>query len=142
MIKTSRGKTRRTIEEINITPFTDVCLVLLIIFMVTMPKITLERSMKLNLPQAANQNTRLPAPVTVSITHDHQIWMNDQHIASFYELANQLGAINKKDGSRRLELRGDEGIPYQFIVTAIDVAGKAGFDQVSMTVNKVTQNIP
>lgn len=142
MIRTKRAHALKTIQEINITPFTDVCLVLLIIFMVTMPKITLERSMKLNLPKAANQKELIQTPVTVSITHDRKILLNDEFVASFGDLQTKLAAIHLKDGSRRMELRGDEAIPYQFVVTAIDVAGKEGFDQVSMTINQATPKLP
>ncbi len=131
MIRTKRAQAQKTIEEINITPFTDVCLVLLIIFMVTMPKITLERSMKLNLPKAANQQELVPKAVTVQITRDRKLYV-DGDIVAWTDLEAKLAAMHQKDGTRRLVVRGDEAIPYQYVVTTIDTARKVGVDQVNL----------
>jgi len=132
MIRTNRAGKPKMIEEINITPFTDVCLVLLIIFMVTMPKIILERSMKLNLPKTSNQKELVPKEVTVLITHDKTIWLNDKRVASFVDLGEKLAAIHQTDGTRKLVVRGDEDIPYKLVVKTIDVARGVGVDQVHL----------
>jgi biopolymer transport protein ExbD len=131
MIRTRRSKQSSQISGINITPFTDVCLVLLIIFLVTAHAFTRESSLRLNLPRAASAQTPLPTSVTVKITREHQVYLDDTRI-SLDTLGQSLKQARGRHGVDLLVVKADEGIPYRLVITAIDVARKVGFDQIAL----------
>ncbi len=131
MIKTRRSKNSGTITGINITPFTDVCLVLLIVFIVTAHALGKESSLRLNLPRAATARTPLPTSVTVKITREQQVYLDNTKI-TMGTLGQSLKEARGRNGVDLLVVKADEGIPYRLVVTAIDVARKVGFDQIAL----------
>ena len=131
MIKTRRSKNSGTITGINITPFTDVCLVLLIVFIVTAHALGKESSLRLNLPRAATARTPLPTSVTVKITREQQVYLDSTKI-TMGTLGQSLKEARGRNGVDLLVVKADEGIPYRLVVTAIDVARKVGFDQIAL----------
>ena len=135
MIRTRRSPYKRMITDINITPFTDVCLVLLIIFMVTATALTKETNMRLNLPKAVTADSPLPASVTVKINHDQQMYLNYDQFSSqvtFAELETRLRELRTEHGARLLVVKADEGVPYRLVISAIDTARKVGLDQIAL----------
>jgi len=135
MIRTKRSPYKRMITDINITPFTDVCLVLLIIFMVTATTLTKESTLRLNLPKAVTAETPLPISVTVKITHDQQMYLNyDQYsnLVTFATLESKLRELYTAHGAQVLVVKADEGVPYKLVIHTIDTARKVGLTQIAL----------
>jgi biopolymer transport protein ExbD len=137
MIRAKRTRQVKFISEINITPFTDVCLVLLIIFMVTAPAMIKESNFHLNLPKAVNSDTVvLPSNVTVRITHEGAMYVNDTPV-THATLADAIAKVHAEKGARLLIVKADEAIPYREVINVIDVARSVGVDKIGLYTRKV-----
>ncbi|HOS42603.1 MAG TPA: biopolymer transporter ExbD [Armatimonadota bacterium] len=123
------------ISEINITPFTDVCLVLLIIFMVTAPEMVRESQFHLNLPKAATAEAAMPASVTVRITPEQQVFVNNT-ASSFATLREDIRTVHEETDARVLVVKADETIPYRLVIETIDTARSVGVDQIGLATRK------
>lgn len=132
MIRSKRTKNIKMITDINITPFTDVCLVLLIIFMVTASALTKETSLRVNLPKSTTSIDAVPTSVTVRITPDLHLFLNNNPVPTFSKLQSLIAANHAKFGTRLLVVRADEGVPYKLVIQTIDVARKVGVDQIAL----------
>lgn len=120
--RTRRG--RRGNGDINVTPFVDVVLVLLIIFMVTAPLML--QGMDVNLPKTTTQPIRMPnAPLVLTVTKDGQYSLARKIIAA-EDLQKKLEAVFEARGSKEVFLRADEAAPYGVVVTAMSAARRAG----------------
>jgi TolR protein len=120
----------KPVAEINVTPFVDVMLVLLIIFMVTAPLAM--SGVKLELPRnAAAAITRPKEPIVVSINSDGKLFIRDTEVTQG-SLISQLGELHKSDPETVVYVRGDKGLPYGFIMEVMGEIGKAGFARVSL----------
>jgi len=97
-----------SLSEINVTPFVDVMLVLLVIFMVTAPMI--QSGISVNLPQAETESTPAEEGLTLTITKDKYI-----HIESSKQ-------------KKIVFIRADESLPYGFIMRILDISKKAGVE--------------
>lgn len=118
------GRTRRGNGEINVTPFVDVVLVLLIIFMVTAPLML--QGMDVNLPETTTQPIQMTnAPLVLTVTKDGQFSIAKQVIAG-EELEAKLEALFEARGEKELFLRADEAAPYGVVVQAMAAARRAG----------------
>lgn len=125
----SRGR-RRTFNEINVTPFVDVMLVLLIIFMVTAPMLT--AGVEVNLPETVasplkGNNERL----ALSVTRDGTIYLQESKI----ELKNiqaKLVAISGENREAQIVVRGDQGIDYGLVMQVAGEVSAAGFTQIAL----------
>ena len=119
----SKGR-RRGNAEINVTPFVDVMLVLLVIFMVTAPLML--QGMDVNLPQTTTQPIRMPnAPLVLTVTKDGKYSLARQVIPAS-ELQAKLEAVFEARGSKEVFLRADEAAPYGVVVQAMAAARRAG----------------
>lgn len=106
------------------TPFVDVVLVLLIIFMVTAPLML--QGMDVNLPKTTTQPIRMPnAPLVLTVTKDGKYSLA-RKIVPANELQQKLEAVFEARGSKEVFLRADEAAPYGIVVTAMSAARKAG----------------
>jgi biopolymer transport protein TolR len=120
----SRNQSRRGNAEINVTPFVDVMLVLLVIFMVTAPLML--QGMDVNLPETSTQPLRMPnAPLVLTVTKDGQYSLARQVIPEA-ELQAKLEAVFASRGSKDVFLRADEAAPYGLVVKAMAAARRAG----------------
>jgi biopolymer transport protein TolR len=120
----SRAKTRRGHGDINVTPFVDVMLVLLIIFMVTAPLML--QGMDVNLPETTTQPIRMPtAPLVLTVTKDGQYSLA-RKVVPGEELQAKLEAVFDARGSKEVFLRADEDAPYGVVVKAMAAARRAG----------------
>lgn len=122
------------VAEINITPLTDVFLVLLIIFMVTSSVIA-NTGKKVDLPEAVEQSNTPPKAVTVTITKEGTVQVNDQ----FVELDDLFGhlqtALSKTD-DKMVILRGDRTVILEKAVFVIDQAQMAGAEGFALATRK------
>ncbi|MGO9264694.1 MAG: ExbD/TolR family protein [Candidatus Binataceae bacterium] len=120
--------------SINITPLTDIFLVLLIIFMVA-TAVTIESAAHVDLPQlqAANQ-TQQPRGVTVTYTADHQIFVNQQSVKET-ELGAAVSAALAKTPEKTVVFNGDPSVILGDAVRIVDIAKTAGADSIALAVS-------
>lgn len=125
-----RGRRRNApMSEINVTPFVDVMLVLLIIFMVAAPLLT--AGVPLNLPQTAANAvpTEQEEPLVISVPADGQVLVMDLPVADT-EVVARLRAILSERQSARVFLRADGAIPYARVVQIMGALNSAGITDI------------
>lgn len=121
---------KRFLADINVTPFVDVMLVLLVIFMVTAPM--MQEGIDVNLPQA--QGKTLPSKekrITISITRENEIYLNERKV-EFSLLEDTLKKIYQNRSDREIFLRADQTVPYGFVVKTMGAIKSAGIEQLGM----------
>ena len=128
--KWRRGRQRRQMGEINVTPFVDVMLVLLIVFMVTAPMLTM--GVSVDLPRA--DSSPMPGqdePLSVSIDASGTIFLQETAI-ELDQLAPRLLAITEQNAEARIFVRGDRAIDYGRVMAVIGNLNRAGFTKVAL----------
>jgi biopolymer transport protein TolR len=130
----ARGVTRRRrrplMGEINVTPFVDVMLVLLIVFMVTAPLLTV--GVTVDLPETTA--APLPGqdePLSVSVGRDGAVYLQDSAIA-LEDLGPRLRAITERKPDARIFVRGDKVIDYGRVMEVVGTIHAAGFAKVAL----------
>jgi len=128
-----RGR-RRPMAEINVTPLVDVMLVLLIIFMVAAPLMTVGVPVDLPKTNAAALNQE-QEPVTVTVNPEGRIFLQETEVQA-EGLVPQLRAIMEAQApgapERRIFVRGDRAIPYGRIMEVMGIVSSAGFSRVAL----------
>jgi len=120
-------RSRRVLSEINVTPFVDVMLVLLVIFMVTAP--LLQQGIDVNLPKAKGKDLPPEERITLLIKKDGSIYMNDNPV-SITNMRQKLEAISKLNPD--VYLKADRGVPYGFVVEVIGEIKDAGIEKLGI----------
>ena len=138
----SRGRGRRTINEINMVPFIDVMLVLLIIFMVTAPLIT---PSVINLPSVDKANKQPDKPIEIVIKSDDEVQFKkdpSQGTGGTSIPMTQIGKAAKDaqggDDQRPVVISADKSVKYETVVKAMDVLQRAGVQRVGLSVKQGT----
>jgi biopolymer transport protein TolR len=136
MATSSGGRRRRrraVMSEINVTPFVDVMLVLLIVFMVSAPLLTV--GVPLELPQSqAKALQQDNEPLTVSVTVDGQIFLQDKQIM-LDDLVPKLKAIidaRNSDNNELIYVRGDKKVDYGAMMRVMGRISAAGYHRVAL----------
>ena len=131
--KRRRAKRHQPINEINVTPFVDVMLVLLIIFMVAAPLLTVGVEVDLPETNAGPVNVETQ-PITLSISRDGRIFIQETEIA-LSELTPRLAAIaeTRERFETRIFIRGDSASPYEVIAKVLGQISAAGYKKFTMT---------
>jgi biopolymer transport protein TolR len=125
------GRTHRPMADINVTPFVDVMLVLLIIFMVTAPM--MEQGLEVDLPNTNTENIRVKdAPLVITVKRDGTIHLAESEPFALGELEAKLDAILDGDASREVFLRADERVPYGTVAKVMARARAAGVEKLGM----------
>ena len=126
----SNSRSRSLISDINVTPFVDVMLVLLIVFMVTAPMLTV--GVPVNLPNSdADSLPDDKEPLTLSINSKGEIFIQDAKIG-FGELVPKLLAISKNRTDTRIYVRGDKNINYGRVMEIMGKLSGSGFSKVAL----------
>ena len=124
-----RQRSSKLIAEINIAPFTDVILVLLIVFMVTTPLIY-RSSIKIALPQVSNNQQPLEnKDINVSVTSAGEVYLNKERYNLKLDLdvfKFKLKQLMKTYSDPAIIIDGDRNVKYDYVVQVIDAASKAG----------------
>jgi TolR protein len=125
------------LAEINVTPMVDVMLVLLVIFMVAAPLLTV--GVPINLPKtSAAEVTQPQKPVVVSINGKGDAFIGDEPVAAA-DLKPRLDALAAEDPTRIVYVRGDREIPYARVMDLLGLVNKAGFSKVSLLAEAATK---
>ena len=135
----TRGRGRRTISEINMVPFIDVMLVLLIIFMVTAPLIT---PSMIALPKVGKASVQPQSPIQIMIGKDEAIQIKIKTVSKSSTLANLATDIVTIEPKVKLAatdsvpvvISADKSIKYETVVKVMDTLQKAGVSRVGLSV--------
>ena len=132
-----RSRRRRPISEINVTPFVDVMLVLLIVFMVTAPLLTV--GVPIDLPQTrAKSLGEDREPLAVSIDNKGQIFLQNTPVAQ-EELVPKLMAISNNGYNQRIFVRGDKTVGYGKVMEVMGLLNAAGFTRIGLVTETARQ---
>ena len=118
-------------SEINVTPFVDIMLVLLIIFMVAAPLLSVGIEVDLPNTQAKPLETEKERPLTLTLDGDGNLFINEVKIEKG-ELRFKLLAIKKERESDEIYLRASKNIEYQKVATILALVSNIGYSQVSL----------
>ena len=126
-----RGRRRRApMSQINVTPFVDVMLVLLVIFMITAPLLTV--GVEVDLPEADTPPLAGDdEPLSITITRDGTTYLQETEIA-LEALIPKLRAITERRSDVRIFIRGDRDIAYGRVMEVMGVLNAAGFNNVAL----------
>ena len=117
-------------SDINVTPFVDVMLVLLIIFMVTAPLMTVGIPVDLPKTEASSINEKTE-PLTISVDSTGSIYLQKTRL-ELDQLVPRLQAITGENPDTRIFVRGDQKISYGLIVQVMGAVSSAGFNKVAL----------
>jgi TolR protein len=127
----------KPLAEINVTPMVDVMLVLLVIFMVTAPLLTV--GVPLNLPKSsAAQLSQPKQPIVLSIDKEGSTFIDNDQVAPG-DLKDRLAKLATDDPSRIVYVRGDRTISYAQLMDALGLVNSAGFTKVSLVAEGTPQ---
>jgi biopolymer transport protein TolR len=125
-------------SEINVTPFVDVMLVLLIVFMVTAP--LLSAGVPIDLPEApASPLAVEKEPISVTIDLDGRIFVQEEEV-SIGDLVPRLTEIATNGFEERIYVRGDKGASYGSIMQVMGTINGAGFERIGLVALKESEN--
>lgn len=130
-----RSRRGRPMSEINVTPFVDVMLVLLIVFMVTAPLLTV--GVPVDLPQTrAKQLGEDREPLAVTIDNGGKIFLQNTPIAAD-DLVPKLMAISNNGYNQRIFVRGDKAVDYGKVMQVMGLLNSAGFTRIGLVTDTV-----
>ena len=125
---------KEPMSEINVTPFVDVMLVLLIVFMVTAPLLTV--GIPVDLPKVkANALTDQKDPLEITVKLDGSVYLGES-LVKVENLISRLNAITDKNTQARIYVRGDRVVAYGRVMEIMSLINTAGYVKVAL----VTQN--
>lgn len=144
-IQSNRGGRQRPIAEINVVPYIDVMLVLLVIFMITAP--ILSQGITVDLPKVASEQvpTADREPIIISVNQQGQLFLNVSDNPQLPMEANQLqilvaaelGLAQQNHQKVNVLVKGDAGVPYGQVVAAMGLLKQAGAEQVGLMTDNV-----
>ena len=133
----SRKLKHKPLNEINVTPFVDVMLVLLIIFMVTAPLLTV--GVQVDLPESNADTLQSDnEPLEVTINSDGNIFIQETEI-TLRELVPKLVAITDNRLDTKIYVRGDEVIDYGRVMKVLGELSGSGFSKVALITKPITE---
>ena len=129
----AKQRKQKLVSEINITPFTDVILVLLVIFMITTPLIS-ELSLKVKLPQSKSgeplENIK-QSQISVVLTSEGPIYL-DGKLVTRKELSDKIGKLHRINPRLSVVLRSDRSVQFKNIVNVLDILNELGIENLNI----------
>ena len=129
LIRSTRKKDK-SISQINVTPFVDVMLVLLIVFMITAPLLTVGVSVDLPKTKVGQLNSK-GDPIIVSIKENGEVYIQER-VIELSQLLPRLKAISSGNKNLRIYVRGDKSVPYGIVLDTIARIKNSGFKKVAL----------
>ncbi len=130
------GKTQTSLSDINVTPFVDVMLVLLVIFMLTAP--ILQSGIELDVPRTRTVREISQERLVVSIDRGQRLFLGNEPVN-----IHMLGALLKEKGATKqgqsVFLRADQNVPFGTVALVVDELRQSGIEQISMVTEPLTQ---
>lgn len=124
------GGEYKPLAEINVTPFVDVMLVLLIVFMVAAPLMV--QGVPVDLPKtSATKMAKVQKPMVVTLSADGNLYIRDEQVAR-NNLVNRLIAMRSNEGDSVVYVRADRSIPYGEVMEILGRVGQTGYQRVSL----------
>src|SRR5258708_6291737 len=123
---------QKLVAEINMVPFTDVVLVLLVIFMVTTPFL-FQGAFQVKLPKVAAPSPNLPETITLTITQDDKIYINDKEVG-LENLTAQLADIIQKKPAILVMVNADKNVSHGTVAGVMSKAYQAGVTKLGIAV--------
>jgi biopolymer transport protein TolR len=123
------GRTESSLSDINITPFVDVVLVLLIIFMVTAP--VLQSGIEVNVPKTRTVKQISDERLVISITKGQEVYLNNDHV-KLDELGNLLHQKIRDPRGQSLYVRADKDVAFGAFATVMSTVQAAGITNISV----------
>lgn len=134
MMNSGGGRNRRRtwgpVSDINVTPFVDVMLVLLVVFMVTAPLMTVAVPIDLPKTQARSMNQD-KEPLVVSVDESGKVYLQEKAMG-LDDIVPKLKAITGTNADARIFVRGDKGVTYGRIMEVMGAISSAGFNKVAL----------
>lgn len=132
-----RGRTQSSLSEINVTPFVDVVLVLLVMFMVTAP--VLQSGIEVQVPRTQTVKQISEERLVITINREQQVFLNNDPVN-----INQIGAkihdkIRDPEG-QSIYVRADENVPFGAFATVMDAVKSSGISNVSIVTQPLEGN--
>lgn len=128
------GSDDQPIAEINIVPFVDIILVVLIIFMVTTPFI-MKPSLNVQLPEAGSGEETAPSKFSISISKDGQYALNGKPM-SVEEIKSEAKSQSETNPNIQAIISADKNVPHGNVVSAIDAVKSGGIKRFAITIER------
>lgn len=144
-----RSRTRRSVSDINVVPYIDVMLVLLVIFMITAPLLT--QGVHINMPEADAKpiKTIEQTPIIVSVDKDGNYYLNinsnpDAPLegeALATRVAAELAIAKEKGVTKYVLVKGDQDVNYGVVISAMTLLQRAGVDEIGLLTKPVQKTM-
>ena len=129
-VKNRKKQIHKPMSEINVTPFVDVMLVLLIVFMVTAPLLTV--GVPVDLPKVkANALTDQKDPLEITINIDGKVYLGEREVDKM-NLVSTLKSVTEQNYDTRIYVRGDRVIAYGRVMEIMSMVNSAGYTKVAL----------
>lgn len=134
-----RSRAYRPMSDINVTPFVDVMLVLLVVFMVTAPLLTSGVQVDLPKSDAKPINDEDRKPLEITIDKDGALFIGEEKVKQD-RLVNMLSAMTNSDADRRIFIRADQSLDYGRVMNVLGLLNGAGFRKVALLSESSTKS--
>jgi biopolymer transport protein TolR len=130
--------TYRVVSEINVTPLVDVMLVLLIVFMISAPLLTV--GVQVDLPKTKATSLKAKAdPLILTLTEKRELYIQESPVR-LDRLVSKLNAITHRNYNAPVYIRADQKIPYGHVMEVMGLINEAGYTKVSLVSNPLREN--
>jgi len=123
-------KRRPMMAEINVTPFVDVMLVLLVIFMITAP--LMQHSLEVKLPQESTEPVQIKEIPSVTLKSNKKVFWNDDEMVNLVILSRKVKEYLSKNQNGGVYLKADKKLDYGFVMQVIATVRRAGVENIGM----------
>jgi biopolymer transport protein ExbD/biopolymer transport protein TolR len=131
---TSQGRTQTSLSDINVTPFVDVVLVLLIIFMLTAP--ILQSGIEVNVPKTRTVKEITEDRLVITIDRSQRVFLGNDPI-NINQIGARLRARMRDPGRQSIFLRADQNVPFGAFATVMDAVKQSGITNVSIVTEPI-----
>ena len=132
----SQGRTQSSLSDINVTPFVDVLLVLLIIFMLTAP--VLQSGIELDVPKTRTVREISQERMVISIDRTERLFLGNDGV-NIHDLGTLIKQRTGKNKVASVFLRADRNVPYGTVAMVVDELRQNGIEQISMVTEPATR---